>query len=63
LVTAVQDSLVPPSERCGYKCDKESTGPLDRKQLIDHINEQAINEPDRPELVPYVPGTVRGKKV
>ncbi|XP_018015651.1 tropomodulin isoform X2 [Hyalella azteca] len=56
------DSLVPPSERCGYKCEKESTGPLDRKQLIDHINEQAINEPDRPELVPYVPGTVRGKK-
>ncbi|KAF2362657.1 Tropomodulin [Trinorchestia longiramus] len=56
------DSLVPPSERCGYKCVKESTGPLDRKQLIDHINDQAINEPDRPELVPYVPGTVRGKK-
>lgn len=56
------DSLVPPSERCGYKCEKESTGPLDRKQLIDHINDQAINEPDMPELVPYVPGTVRGKK-
>jgi len=56
------DSLIPPADRCGYKCAKDSTGPLDRKQLIDHINDQAINEPDRPELVPYVPGTVRGKK-
>lgn len=56
------DSLVPPSERCGYRCEKESTGPLDRKQLINHINDQAINEPDVPELVPFVAGTVRGKK-
>lgn len=56
------DSLVPPSERNSYKCEKEATGPLNRKKLIDHINEQALNEPDRPELVPYVPGTVRGKK-
>uniref|UniRef100_A0A2P2I4M2 Tropomodulin-like n=1 Tax=Hirondellea gigas TaxID=1518452 RepID=A0A2P2I4M2_9CRUS len=56
------DSLVPPSERCGYKCEKDSTGPLDRKQLIDHINDQAINEPDVPELVPYIAGIVRGKK-
>nr|XP_053643193.1 tropomodulin-1-like isoform X8 [Cherax quadricarinatus] len=56
------DSLVPPSERNSYKCAKESTGPLNRKHLIDHINDQAINEPDRPELVPYVAGTIRGKK-
>ncbi|XP_076043271.1 tropomodulin isoform X3 [Oratosquilla oratoria] len=56
------DSLIPPSERTNYKCDKEPTGKLDRKHLINHINEQAINEPDRPELVPYVAGTVRGKK-
>lgn len=56
------DSLIPPSERNSYKCEKEATGPLNRKKLIDHINDQAMNEPDRPELVPYVPGTVRGKK-
>lgn len=56
------DSLIPPSERNAYKCDKEATGPLDRKKLIDHINDQALNEPDRPDLVPFVPGTVRGKK-
>ena len=55
--------MIPPSERCGYKCEKEATGPLDRKKLIDHINEQAINEPDRPESVPYVPGVIRGKVV
>uniref|UniRef100_A0A0P4WCV1 Tropomodulin n=1 Tax=Scylla olivacea TaxID=85551 RepID=A0A0P4WCV1_SCYOL len=56
------DSLIPPSERNSYKCEKGPTGPLDRKKLIDHINEQALNEPDRPDLVPYVAGTVRGKK-
>ncbi|XP_068223363.1 tropomodulin-1 isoform X5 [Palaemon carinicauda] len=56
------DTLIPPSERNNYKCEKESTGPLDRKKLINHINDQALNEPDRPELVPYVPGVVRGKK-
>ncbi|KAG0717802.1 Tropomodulin-1 [Chionoecetes opilio] len=56
------DSLIPPSERNSYKCAKGATGPLDRKKLIDHINDQAINEPDRPDLVPFVEGTVRGKK-
>ncbi|KAL7632675.1 UNVERIFIED_CONTAM: hypothetical protein RMT77_017000 [Armadillidium vulgare] len=56
------DSLVPPSERCAYKCAKNATGPLDRKKLINYINEQALTEPDRPELVPYVSGVVRGKK-
>ena len=29
---------------------------------MDYINEQAKKTPDKPELVPYVPGTVRGKK-
>jgi len=55
------DSLIPPQDRCAYKCEKEATGQLDRKHLIDHINEASATEPDRPELVPYVPGTVRGK--
>lgn len=30
--------------------------------MINHINKQALETPDVPELVPYLPGTVRGKK-
>ncbi|CAB3360763.1 Hypothetical predicted protein [Cloeon dipterum] len=56
------DNTMPPSLRCGYFCDKEPTGPLDRHKLIDHINKQAIETPDKPEAQPYVAGTVRGKK-
>ncbi|KAK4317711.1 hypothetical protein Pmani_011222, partial [Petrolisthes manimaculis] len=56
------DSLIPPSERNSYRCTKEATGPLDRKRLIDHINTVSINEPDKPDFVPYIAGTVRGKK-
>lgn len=58
-----QDSFLPPSQRTNYECEKEPTGPLDRKKLIEHINKQAMETPDRPELEPYVPGLVRGKKV
>ncbi|XP_058817068.1 tropomodulin isoform X4 [Topomyia yanbarensis] len=56
------DSFLPPSQRTNYECDKEATGPLDRKKLIEHINKQAMETPDRPELEPFVPGVVRGKK-
>jgi tropomodulin len=56
------DRLLPPAQRCSYICDKNPTGPLNRKQLINHINKQALETPDVPELVPYLPGTVRGKK-
>ncbi|XP_040174657.1 tropomodulin isoform X3 [Anopheles arabiensis] len=56
------DSFLPPSQRTNYECDKAPTGPLDRKKLIDHINKQALETPDRPELEPFVPGVVRGKK-
>lgn len=54
---------MPPSQRCSYECDKSPTGPLNRKKLIEHINKQALETPDRPELKPYVPGVIRGKKV
>lgn len=54
---------MPPSQRCSYECDKSPTGPLNRKKLIEHINKQALETPDIPELKPYVPGVVRGKKV
>lgn len=56
------DPHIPPSMRSNYKCEKSSTGPLNRKALMDFINEQALNTPDIPDVVPYVPGTVRGKK-
>ncbi|XP_057325463.1 tropomodulin isoform X2 [Microplitis mediator] len=56
------DSFMPPSQRCSYECDKTPTGPLNRKKLIEHINKQALETPDIPELKPYVPGIVRGKK-
>lgn len=56
------DTFLPPSQRCSYDCEKEATGPLNRKQLIEHINKQAIETPDIPEVKPYVAGTVRGKK-
>lgn len=55
--------MLPPSERCSYECNKEATGPLNRKKLIEHINKQALETPDLPEVKPYVAGTVRGKKV
>ena len=48
--------------RCNYRCNKESTGELNRGQLIEHIHQQALNEPDREELVPFEPGKIRGKK-
>lgn len=54
---------MPPSQRCSYECTKSPTGPLNRKKLIEHINKQALETPDIPELKPYVPGIVRGKKV
>lgn len=58
----IQDSFLPPDQRCSYECEKEPTGPLDRKKLIEHINKQALETPDLPENEPYVKGTVRGKK-
>ncbi|XP_043464787.1 tropomodulin isoform X3 [Leptopilina heterotoma] len=56
------DSFMPPSQRCSYECDKSPTGPLNRKKLIEHINKQALETPDIPELKPFVAGVIRGKK-
>jgi len=56
------DPHIPPSLRTNYKCEKQATGPLNRKKLMDYINDQALNTPDIPDAVPHVPGTVRGKK-
>eukprot|EP00095_Tigriopus_kingsejongensis_P001615 snap_masked-scaffold289_size220122-processed-gene-1.0 protein:Tk01615 transcript:snap_masked-scaffold289_size220122-processed-gene-1.0-mRNA-1 annotation:"tropomodulin" len=56
------DPHIPPSMRTNYKCEKTATGPLDRKKLMDYINDEALNTPDIPDAVPFVAGTVRGKK-
>lgn len=53
---------MPPDQRTSYECTKSPTGPLDRKSLINHINKQAIETPDIPDLEPFIAGTVRGKK-
>lgn len=62
LIAFLQDSFLPPHQRTSYECEKEPTGPLDRKKLIEHINKQALETPDIPDLEPYVAGVVRGKK-
>ncbi|XP_063533065.1 tropomodulin-1 isoform X2 [Cydia strobilella] len=56
------DNFLPPDQRNNYDCEKDPTGPLNRKKLIEHINKQALETPDRPEVKPYVAGVVRGKK-
>jgi hypothetical protein len=54
---------MPPDQRTNYHCDRDATGPLNRKQLIEHINKIAIETPDKQDPVPFVAGVVRGKKV
>jgi len=56
------DPHIPPSMRCNYKCDKSPQAPLDKQKLQDFLNDQALNTPDIPDHVPFVPGTIRGKK-
>lgn len=56
------DPHIPPSLRTNYKCEKEATGPLNRKKLLDYINDEALNTPDIQDAVPHVSGITRGKK-
>lgn len=35
---------------------------MNRKKLIEHINKQAMETPDVPDIEPFVAGTTRGKK-
>ena len=57
-----QDSCIPPSERCRYNNEKASTGPYDRKALIDFLETKAKEEKDWDEVKPYAK-EVRGKLV
>ena len=56
------DPQIPASLRCNYKCEKIATGSFDKNALLDFIRDQALNEPDIPDVVPHVPGTIRGRK-
>lgn len=53
--------MVPPSDRCRYKTDKEPTGPFDRKHLLDYLEKKAKEDKDWEEAKPYkkeIRGTV-----
>jgi len=55
------DSLLPANQRCRDQTNKESTGPLNRKHLLDYLETKAAEEEDWPELKPFQSGMVRGK--
>lgn len=56
------DPQIPPSLRCNYRCDKAPSKGFDKNALLEFIKVQALNEPDVPDVVPHVPGTIRGRK-
>jgi len=58
----IDESLIPTSLRGNYKCEKTPTGPFDKKKLQNFIEQQALAEPDIPDIVPHIPGTIRGNK-
>merc|ERR1712210_399142 len=55
------DKHMPASVRTAYRCEKDPTGDLNRDSLINHINEVALNTPDKEEKVKFEPGAKRGK--
>ena len=55
------DPQLPPALRCNYKCEKKDTGPFNKGALLKFIEEEALNTPDIPDIVPHVQGHKRGK--
>lgn len=55
------DKHVPASVRNSYRCSKEATGELNRDSLINHINQEGLNAPEREEKVKFEAGVKRGK--
>merc|ERR1712004_811818 len=47
------DKHMPASVRTAYRCEKDPTGDLNRDSLINHINEIALNTPDKEEKVKF----------
>ena len=56
----LQNALLPVHLRQTDQTDKENTGPFNRQQLLDHLEEQAKNEKECEDHVPYKKET-RGK--
>ncbi|KAL6730470.1 hypothetical protein Aduo_001445 [Ancylostoma duodenale] len=55
------NSMLPPSQRCRDQTDKSPTGPFKRDHLLKFLEEQAKNEKDWEDVVPFSPGIKRGK--
>ena len=47
MVSDPDDKHVPASLRNSYRCSKEPTGELNRDSLINHINQEGANAPDK----------------
>ena len=45
------DKHLPASVRNSYRCDKAPTGELNRDSLINHINQEGMNAPEKVILV------------
>lgn len=56
----LQNSLLPPSQRCRNQTDKAPTGPFQREKLLSYLEETAKKEQDWEEYVPFSPGVKRG---
>lgn len=52
--------MVPPGDRCKYRCKKDPTGPYNRKALLDFLADKAKNEKDWEEAKPFAK-EIRGK--
>lgn len=55
------DTLLPPSQRCKDQTNKDPTGPLNRRNLIQYLKKYAIEQKDWPEEKRYEPGVKKGK--
>jgi len=57
----LKDTLLPARDRTKNQTLKEPTGPYDREKLLDFLQDQALSDPDREDLVPFQLGTKRGR--
>uniref|UniRef100_A0A1I7S893 Tropomodulin n=1 Tax=Bursaphelenchus xylophilus TaxID=6326 RepID=A0A1I7S893_BURXY len=55
------NSMLPPSQRGTYHIDKTPTGPYKREKLLQHLEEEAKQDKDWEEKVPFALGQKRGK--
>lgn len=55
------NQLLPAGLRQRDQTDKQATGPLDRDQLLNYIEEESMKVEDKEDIVPFEPGKKRGK--